>query len=102
MNGKTIAIDFDGVIHKYSKAYHDGSIYDTPIEGAGDAIRLFKKKGYKVVCFTARDDVQGIMDWMKLYNIEVDEITNKKPRAVVYIDDRAIRFTNWRDMLNYF
>jgi len=102
MNGKTIAVDFDGVIHKYSKAYHDGTIYDPPIEGTADAIRLLKKKGYKVVCFTAREDVQAIMDWMKLYNIDVDEVTNIKPRAVVYIDDRAIRFTNWRDMLNYF
>ena len=99
---KTIAIDFDGVIHKYRKAYHDGTIYDEPVPGTADALRLFKKKGFKLVCFTARKDVQGILDWMKKHNIEVDEVTNIKPRAVWYIDDRAIRFTNWRDMLNYF
>ena len=29
----TIAIDFDGVIHKNSKGFHDGTIYDEPIEG---------------------------------------------------------------------
>ena len=28
-----IAIDFDGVIHKNSKGFHDGTIYDEPIEG---------------------------------------------------------------------
>lgn len=102
MTDKTIAIDFDGVIHKYSKAYHDGSIYDGPIEGARDALRLLKKKGYKVVIFTARPNADEIVGWLKTHRIEVDEITNKKPKAVAYIDDRAIRFTNWRDILNYF
>ena len=29
-------------------------------------------------------------------------ITNKKFAAVAYIDDRALRFTNWRDMRQYF
>ena len=28
-----IGIDFDGVIHKNSKGFHDGTIYDEPIEG---------------------------------------------------------------------
>jgi len=101
MNGKTIAVDFDGVIHKYSKAYHDGTIYDEPIDGARDAIRLIRKKGYRVVVFTARDDGPGIDAWLKKHKIMVDEITNVKPRAVMYIDDRGVRFTTWRDMLNY-
>jgi len=101
MNEKTIAVDFDGVIHKYSKAYHDGTIYDEPIEGARDALRLLKKKGYKVVVSSVRD-VGDISDWLHRYKIKVDEVTNYKPKAVAYIDDRGIRFTTWRDMLNYF
>jgi len=102
MNGKTIAVDFDGVIHKYSKAYHDGTIYDEPIEGARDALRLLKKKGFNVVVFTARPDLDAVQLWLKQNKIEVDDVTDTKPKAVAYIDDRAIRFTNWRDMLNYF
>ena len=29
---KTIAVDFDGVIHKYSKGWQGGEIYDEPVE----------------------------------------------------------------------
>lgn len=35
---RTIAVDFDGVIHKYSKGWQNGSIYDEPVEGAKEAL----------------------------------------------------------------
>ena len=40
---KTIAIDFDGVIHKYSKGWSDGSIYDEPFDGVFKAISELMK-----------------------------------------------------------
>ena len=107
---KTIAIDFDGVIHKYSKGWEDGEIYDKPMEGVLEALRILYLKGYGITVFTTREDLADVKSWIrKQYNREYPNsemielnVTNYKPKAIAYIDDRAIRFTNWKDMLNYF
>lgn len=114
---KTICLDFDGVIHKYSKGYDNGNIYDEPTEGAFDAIQTMLKT-HNVVILSTRDPKQ-ILEWFLkqpywLYPIKVIPkgtvfwkekgvvgITDKKLPALYYIDDRALRFTNWKDMLNY-
>lgn len=112
---KTIAIDFDGVIHKYSKGWQDGSIYDEPIEGAFEAIKSLMKD-YAVFVFTTRNPsmvAEWIMSKGRIHTVLKEPtdfwndntrllITNKKLPAIAYIDDRGIRFTNWKDILNYF
>lgn len=35
---KSIAIDFDGVIHDYNNGWQNGKIYGKPIEGAFEGI----------------------------------------------------------------
>ena len=37
-NNNQIAIDFDGVIHKSSKGFFDGTVYDKPMEGVKEAL----------------------------------------------------------------
>ncbi len=39
-----IAVDFDGVIHRYSKGWHDGTIYDPPMDGCYDAMNQLKER----------------------------------------------------------
>jgi len=111
-NANQIAIDFDGVIHKNSLGFHDGSVYDEPIEGSLEAIRKLYDMGYSIVIFTAkaksdRPLVNGktgeelIWEWLEKYNVSqyIKSITSEKPRAKYYIDDNAVRFTNWVDVL---
>lgn len=111
---KTIAVDFDGVLHTFD-SFGDGSISGEPIKDGKDVLRKLVDQGYRIVIFTTRlnpvwEDVEQqmkeIIDWLGKNGFEVNvhyhEITNNKPEAVAYIDDRAIRFTHWVDMKRYF
>jgi hypothetical protein len=107
---KTIAVDFDGVLHRYSKGWQDGAIYDPPVEGAVEAFYKLIAAGFDIVVFTTRKDTKAVASWMhKHFDFEKrighfwePQITNEKPLALAYIDDRGIRFTNWPDILKYF
>lgn len=106
---KTIAVDFDGVIHKYSKGWHDGTIYDEPVEGAFEALKALMQK-YAVYVHTIRN-AADVSFWLHLEggfdtavygnNLEfwntpgVLLVTDHKLPAIAYIDDRGIRFKNW-------
>ena len=47
-----IAVDFDGVIHRYSKGWHDGTIYDEPVEGAREALEGLVDKGHMIIVYS--------------------------------------------------
>lgn len=61
---KTIAIDFDGVIHAYTKGWQDGSVYDNEIEGVFEVIQSLFQQGYTVFIFSTRNPRQ-IKRWLK-------------------------------------
>ena len=109
---KTIAIDFDGVIHSFELGFHDGTIYGTPLPGSLESIKRIAKK-YKIVIYTAKakkdrplinnkTGTELVWEWLKKYEIDslISEVTAEKPRAICYIDDKAIQFINWNQALN--
>ena len=89
----------------------DGSIPRGKLaEVLKEITRLSKK--YDIVVFTAKaksdrplvDGKTGaelIWDWLGKYNLipYIKLVTAEKPRAVAYIDDKAIHFTNWEQTL---
>lgn len=133
---QTIAIDFDGVIHRYSKGWQDGTCYDDAVDGVFEAIATLMKT-YTVFIFSTRSPHE-IKQWLlprimnsdyvvngpgndpqewispvygftceripfyvKFWNKKnVLGITKRKLPAMVYIDDRALRFDgNWTDTI---
>ncbi len=106
-----LGIDFDGVIHKCSKGYYDGTIYDDPVEGAYEALSKLSKK-YTLIVYTckAKPDrglVNGktgtelVWEWLEKHDMSkfVSKVTAEKPRAVAYIDDKNISFSDWDQTL---
>ena len=109
----TLALDFDGVIHKNSKGFYDGTIYDEPLSGTEEALKSLSKK-YTLIIYTCKavperplvdgkTGIELIWEWLKKYNMDkyISEITATKPIALFYIDDKAIRFDSWKKTLNF-
>jgi hypothetical protein len=107
----SIAVDFDGVIHRYGKGWHDGRIYDEPVTGAREALARIHRR-YQVVIFTTRvnpamdgagEQRERIEAWLAEHDFvkgeHYDEITHVKPPALAYIDDRALHFLDWDQAL---
>ncbi|WP_157253147.1 hypothetical protein [Nonomuraea typhae] len=111
---RTVAVDFDGVIHAYSRGWHDGSIYDDAIPGALDGVRALMAH-FSVFIHTSRT-AGHVAEWLIEHGIQAVThsqaeaagepvqfwterglvlVSNRKLPAIVYLDDRAVRFTSW-------
>jgi hypothetical protein len=99
----TIAIDFDGVIHRFSKGWQGGRIYDDPMPGVADSLASLAAD-YEIVVFTVRSDLAAVQRWLIQHGLAgwITDVTNAKPSAVAYIDDRAIRFRDWEQAVRDF
>ena len=104
MSQKTIAIDFDGVIHNYANPI-EGRRMGAPYPEAIPAIRDLKHYGYTIVVHTVRATTQEgskvVRDWLDYYQVPYSEVTALKPNADYYIDDKAVRHTDWGTTLQF-
>lgn len=113
----TIAVDFDGVLHRYSRGWADGAIYDEPVPDAFAALETLMRRD-AVFIHTTRNPRQ-VARWIERtsgYYIECTTwaprtwcgrrkpfwntrglllVTDRKLAATVYIDDRAHHFETW-------
>ena len=96
-----VAVDFDGVIHKYTSGFSGvENILDTPVSGAIDVLKEYLQI-LKVAIFSTRastpEGIEAIKVWLLKYGMTEKEIesltiTNIKIHANLYVDDRAWHF----------
>ena len=90
---KTIYVDFNGVLDTYKGWKGVGHEY--PIRpGTREFLEKLVKNGYTIYVFTAAD-VTRVKQWLTRNKIDdlIQDVTNKKGPAIIYLDDRAVQFT---------
>lgn len=96
---RTIAFDFDGVLHPYTDGWV-GSVPadEPPTPGARELLEKLRTAGFRIVVFSTRCDhgegLNGTIDWLEKHGllVLVDEVGCQKPAAIAYVDDRAVPF----------
>lgn len=113
---KTVAVDFDGVIHSYERGWADGTIYGDFKPGAvtsllclldhnavfihtarkpGQVARWIERKSGYVL-----ETTTWFAPWRKFWDTPgLLLVTNRKLPAMAYVDDRAVRFLDWNQTM---
>jgi len=101
-----IAVDFDGVIHRYDK-WIDEFTLDKPVKGAREYMRKLVRDGWYVIVYTCRRNLDVVRDFLRTYQIpfhsinhnpyQPEDVGKHKIFAHVYLDDRGLRFINWKN-----
>lgn len=105
----TVAVDFDGVIHRYDSPWINAqTIPDGAVEGAiewlASTIQSMDVVIFSTRCKTWRGR-RAVRAWLKreaghlwwdspaaFYGLEDVKLSYEKPPALIYLDDRAVRF----------
>lgn len=107
--GHAVGFDFDGVIHKYSEGWKDGTIYDDYNSEMIDLITVLNAIKIPVFILSTRDPEQ-IKEWWEKQKFSLPcrivergtlfwndlsciGITKEKLPAQVYVDDRGYKYT---------
>jgi ribonucleotide monophosphatase NagD (HAD superfamily) len=96
---KTIMVDLDGVICTEERTFERPLA--EPIDGAREALARLRAAGHTVIIYTARNwpEYRVTQKWLEEHGFQYDGLHMGKPVADVWIDDRAIHFTDWKQVL---
>lgn len=96
----TVAIDFDNTLHPYTDGWLGTETVhpEPPHEDVEFFLSSLVAAGLRVVVFSCRaaaaEGAIAIWGWLQEHRLDqyVYEVTDKKPAAIVYLDDRGLRF----------
>jgi haloacid dehalogenase-like hydrolase len=88
----TVCVDLDGVLNTFD-IWRGPEHFHALRPGAREFLERLKGAGYRVVVLTCRWH-EWASEWLAEHDLAafVDEVTDRKPPAHAYVDDRAVRF----------
>jgi hydroxymethylpyrimidine pyrophosphatase-like HAD family hydrolase len=95
-----LIIDLDGTLCEEKPTFERSLAKPIPL--AIQALRRLKIWGHHITIYTARGWMEYDMtkSWLDNYDIPYDNLICGKPVGDLWIDDRAIKFTDWREVYN--
>lgn len=94
-----IIIDLDGTICTEEKTY--SRCLAKPLEKAIESINKFYDEGNTIIIHSARSwqEFEMTEHWLKSHGVKYHQLVLGRPIGDVWIDDRAIRFDNWDNVV---
>ena len=92
-----IAIDWDHTIADSHNLDESGK-YPKLLPGAREALEKFREAGHTIMIHSC-NRTEWLQECLEHHNLPYDAIWPGKPVAAYYIDDRAIKFTSWEQVL---
>lgn len=93
-----VALDFDGVLNDFHHPL-PGKRFGAPLPGAREACELLVEAGHELVIYSCKSGsargIEAIADWLDWWQFDPIRISQSKPNADVYVDDRGYHFTSW-------
>lgn len=91
MRKKVILIDLDGVLSKGESWNKKECLEAEPIEENIKKVNKLSKSNF-IIIWTARNDslIPSSLKWLRKHGVNFDAISNNKPPASFYVDDKAI------------
>jgi hypothetical protein len=85
-------VDLNGVLDAYT-GWRGPDHFDPPRHGARGFLDALRSRGFEIVVFTSRH-ADGVWLWLREHGLAdlIAEVTDRKPAAHVFIDDRAVCF----------
>jgi len=89
---RTICVDLDGVLNMFDE-WRGPEFFHPPRKGSREFLAALKEQEFRIVILTCRWH-EWVVEWLQKYDLAefVDEVTDRKPPAHAYIDDRAVCF----------
>ena len=94
-----LIIDIDGTICTEEKQFSRSMA--KPLKGAQKALSKLKAEGHIIILYSSRNwaEYEMTIDWLNKHKFPFDQLILGKPQGDIWIDDRALKFSSWDNVM---